>query len=206
MQDYFGKVSWYKPGKDNNAIKLNIIEKTNLQLIKSEEAARPDDPTDESLSDGVEAAPHEDWTEEAVAGQIRKYFDAVNETFAEGSNQNPFDLDKRFYSTYWNEVYDAVNDKESNVTSVEERLFVDDLHWTAGMETPLEARDIKVELLTGTTAEATLTLVDVGHGSRQKVILSLDYERGIWRISNWLEKSHDPSGSILVKMEKYIGL
>ena len=202
----FGKVSWYKPGKDNNAIKLNIIEKTNLQLIKSEEAARPDDPTDESLSDGVEAAPHEDWTEEAVAGQIRKYFDAVNETFAEGSNQNPFDLDKRFYSTYWNEVYDAVNDKESNVTSVEERLFVDDLHWTAGMETPLEARDIKVELLTGTTAEATLTLVDVGHGSRQKVILSLDYERGIWRISNWLEKSHDPSGSILVKMEKYIGL
>lgn len=206
LQDYFGKVSWYKPGKDNNAIKLNIIEKTNLQLIKSEEAARPDDPTDESLSDGVEAAPHEDWTEEAVAGQIRKYFDAVNETFAEGSNQNPFDLDKRFYSTYWNEVYDAVNDKESNVTSVEERLFVDDLHWTAGMETPLEARDIKVELLTGTTAEATLTLVDVGHGSRQKVILSLDYERGIWRISNWLEKSHDPSESILVKMEKYIGL
>ena len=99
-----------------------------------------------------------------------------------------------------------MNDKESNVTSVEERLFVDDLHWTAGMETPLEARDIKVELLTGTTAEATLTLVDVGHGSRQKVILSLDYERGIWRISNWLEKSHDPSGSILVKMEKYIGL
>ena len=44
LQDYFGKISWYKPGNDNNAIKLNIIEQTNLQLIKSEEEARKDAP------------------------------------------------------------------------------------------------------------------------------------------------------------------
>lgn len=45
LQEYFGKVSWYKPGNDNNAIKLDIIEQTNIQLIKSEEAERPDDLT-----------------------------------------------------------------------------------------------------------------------------------------------------------------
>lgn len=45
LQEYFGKIRWYKPGSDNNAIKLNIIEQTNIQLIKSEEAERPDDPT-----------------------------------------------------------------------------------------------------------------------------------------------------------------
>lgn len=40
LQEWFGELSWYKPGKDNNAIKLNIIEETNIQLIKSEEAGR----------------------------------------------------------------------------------------------------------------------------------------------------------------------
>ncbi len=42
LQSYFGRQSWYKPGNNNKAIKLNIIEQTNLQLIKSEEAT-PDE-------------------------------------------------------------------------------------------------------------------------------------------------------------------
>lgn len=37
LRDYFSKKPWYKPGTDNAAIKLNIIEQTNLSLIKSEE-------------------------------------------------------------------------------------------------------------------------------------------------------------------------
>lgn len=40
LQEYFSKIAWYKPVDDNSTIKLNIIEQTNLQLIKSEEAAR----------------------------------------------------------------------------------------------------------------------------------------------------------------------
>ena len=38
LQEYFGKQPWYKPVADNNSIKLSIIEMTNIQLIKSEEA------------------------------------------------------------------------------------------------------------------------------------------------------------------------
>ena len=197
LQEYFGGIGWYKPGNDNNAIKLDIIEQTNLQLIKSEEADR----TEEVLGD----APY--WeTEEGVAECIREYFDAVNKTFADGSGMSPFDLDKKYYSAYWNEVYNKVNEKESNATSAEQLFFVDDNHWTAGLETPVEAKDIKVELLTSTKAEATLTLVDKRHGQSLKAILTLDFEEAIWRISNWLQKSHDTSGSILVRMEKYIGL
>ena len=196
LQEYFGKVSWYKPGNDNNAIKLDIVEQTNIQLIKSEEADR----TEEVLGD----EPY--WeTEEGVAECIREYFDAVNKTFAEGSGMSPFDLDKKYYSAYWNEVYNKVNEKESNATSAEQLFFVDDNHWTAGLETPVEVKDIKVEFLTDTMAEATLTLVDKRHGQSLKAILTLDFEEAIWRISNWLEKSHDTSGSILVRMEKYIG-
>ena len=37
LQEYFGNRSWYKPGNDNKAIKLNVIEQLNIQLIKSEE-------------------------------------------------------------------------------------------------------------------------------------------------------------------------
>ena len=37
LQEYFGKQPWYKPGNDNKAIKLHIIEQLNIQLIKSEE-------------------------------------------------------------------------------------------------------------------------------------------------------------------------
>ena len=73
------------------------------------------------------------------------------------------------------------------------------------METPVEAKNIKVEFLADEKAEAILTLVDKKHGHTQKVILTLVFEEAIWRISNWLEKSHDTSGSILVRMEKYIG-
>ncbi len=203
LQEYFGNVGWYKPVSDNNTIKLSIVEQTNIQLIKSEEAARPDDHEDVQ-PEGVVVAPEEDWTEEAVANQVRKYFDAVNATFAEGSDLNPFDLDKNYYSAHWNEVYDAVNVKEGQVETVEQRFFIDDNHWTAGMDTPLEVRDIRVELLTGDMAEAVFTLVAKEHGLSRKVILSLDYERGMWRISDWLEKSHDPSGSLLVRMENYI--
>ena len=196
LQEYFGKIGWYKPGNDNNAIKLDIVEQTNIQLIKSEEADR----TEEVLGD----EPY--WeTEEGVAECIREYFDAVNKTFAEGSGKSPFDLDKKYYSAYWNEVYNKVNEKESNATSAEQLFFVDDNHWTAGLETPVEAKDIKVEFLTDTQVEATLTLVDKMHGQSLKAILILDFEEAIWRISNWLEKSHDTSGSLLVKMEKYIG-
>ena len=204
LQEYFAKVDWYKPGNNNNAIRLDIIEQTNLQLIKSEEEARTESLSEEAQPDGVTAAPENDWTEEAVAKQIRKYFDAVNKTFAKGSNLNPFDLDEEYYTAYWNEVYDAVNEKESHVATAEERFFVDDFHWTAGMDTPLEVKNIKVELLTGDSAEAVITLVEKDHGFSQKAVLSLDYERGAWRISNWLEKSHDPEDSMLVKMEKYI--
>ncbi len=38
LREHFGSQSWYNPAGDNNSIKLNIIEQTNVQLIKSEEA------------------------------------------------------------------------------------------------------------------------------------------------------------------------
>lgn len=40
LKEWFEEMPWYTPCEDNNAIRLNIIEETNVQLIKSEEADR----------------------------------------------------------------------------------------------------------------------------------------------------------------------
>lgn len=38
LKDHFGSQPWYQPVADNSSIKLSIIEMTNIQLLKSEEA------------------------------------------------------------------------------------------------------------------------------------------------------------------------
>ena len=170
-----------------------------------EDCYAPEDNGDEEDDQQMVSAPEEDWTEEAVAAQVRKYFDAVNKTFVDlDLDLNPSDLDKLFYTNYWNEVYEAVHEKDLKQQLAENMFFIDDNHWTAGLEPPLTVENIKVELLTGSMAEAAFTLVEKESGSRKKAILSLDYQRGQWCINNWLEKSNDVAGSILVQMEKYI--
>lgn len=41
LNDYFRAKSWYKPGTDNSKVHLSVIEQTNIELIKSEEAVEP---------------------------------------------------------------------------------------------------------------------------------------------------------------------
>ena len=43
LQEHFGSQPWYHPVADNNTIELGVIELTNLQLLKSEEAVADDD-------------------------------------------------------------------------------------------------------------------------------------------------------------------
>ena len=42
LQEHFGKQAWYKPVADNKTITLGLIETTNLQLLKTEEAVDDD--------------------------------------------------------------------------------------------------------------------------------------------------------------------
>ena len=54
LQDHFGSQPWYKPAASNNGIKLNIIEMTNIQLLKSEEA---EDDNNRVRYENTQAAP-----------------------------------------------------------------------------------------------------------------------------------------------------
>lgn len=42
LKDYFTNQPWYKPVADNSSVKLSVIEMTNIQLLKSEEAVSDD--------------------------------------------------------------------------------------------------------------------------------------------------------------------
>ena len=127
---------------------------------------------------------------------------------AEGSGLSPFDLDKKWYTTYWNKVYDAVNEKDGKAKQIEDCFFVDDNHWTAGLTVPLEVKNIKVEIQEDAynpVAEVTFTLIEKESGLKKNVIIELKCEGARYLINNWLEKSHNAKGSILSQMEKYIG-
>ena len=64
LQEHFGKQAWYKPVADNNSIKLSLIELTNIQLLKSEEAVEDENRV---RYENTEAAPK---MAEAVDGVI----------------------------------------------------------------------------------------------------------------------------------------
>ena len=49
LKDHFARQAWYKPVADNSSITLSIIEQTNLQMIKSEEAVPQKDRIDGKL-------------------------------------------------------------------------------------------------------------------------------------------------------------
>ena len=42
LQEYFKEQPWYEPVQDNSSIKISVVERTNLEMIKSEEAT-PDE-------------------------------------------------------------------------------------------------------------------------------------------------------------------
>ncbi len=55
LKDYFALQPWYKPVANNNQVTLNIIEQTNIQLIKSEEAMPQNDRINSDKYQGLPA-------------------------------------------------------------------------------------------------------------------------------------------------------
>lgn len=161
--------------------------------------------TSDGASDEEEGDEPWSLTPDGVEERLQEYFDALNE-LSTGGTHDPANLSRRFYSTYWNEVYEAVSEKDGKAESAEHCFFVDENFWAAGLLAPVAMKDVQVEFVSEENAEATLTLVETESGLEKKVILDLCAERGNWLINNWLKKKRDPEGSLLAEMEEYIGL
>ncbi|MBR4380731.1 MAG: YARHG domain-containing protein [Bacteroidaceae bacterium] len=195
LQEYFSNVRWYKPGNNNDAIKLSIVEQMNIQLIKSEEASRPEDPKEEVL-EGTSV----EMIEEDIVGRIRELYDVIA--------QKKEDINRFACHTWWDTIA-AVDRKDADVEEI--GFFNDDL-WTQMQDDnpdAFEVRDIKfleLDLNKGTA------LVDfVLWSSIQTVHQKFEFcrEEGDWRVHNIIRYYTDSDGKeaeddLLEAMIKYL--
>ena len=164
-------------------------------LVKSTEVA--DEP--EMLADGVDTAPEDQWTEEAVEKQLKKIYAEVSKAYASGKESNT-DLDGMFCTADFNELQRQVrviNTKKSS----NKRFENEQIRWTYGLDLPVTPKNIKVNLLTGNIAEATFELSSGEQWMYTK--LTLDWEDNQWKIRTWNEVG-DNSSDLYDEMYKYV--
>ena len=150
--------------------------------------------------DGVEVAPDDQWTEEAVEQQLQKIYAEVSKAFTSGKESNP-ELDDKFCTAEFNNVQRqvrAINAKKTSNKRFENDLF----RWTYGLDLPVTPQNIKVNLLTGNIAEATFELASGEQWLYTK--LTLDFEGGQWKIRSW-NTVGDTNSDLLDDMCKYVG-
>ncbi|MBO4673964.1 MAG: hypothetical protein J5616_06415 [Bacteroidaceae bacterium] len=169
-------------------------------LVDTPEARTADEP--QMQADGVDVAPADQWTEDAVAQQLKKIYAEVSKVYAPSKDgmENNTDLDAMFCTKDFNEVQcqvRAINAKKSSG----KRFERDDIRWTYGMDVPVTPKNIKVDLLTGNTAEATFELSSGEQWMYTK--LTLDWEDGQWKIRSWNVVGDDNS-DLLDEMYKYV--
>ena len=161
-------------------------------------------PTDTMQADGPEGiAPDDQWTEEAVAAQIKKIYADVSRAFtpSEDGLENNIDLDAMYCTQYWNETLQQVRAINAKKPLDQQRFYNDEIRWTYGLGTPLTPKNIKVELTTGNMATATF---DLACGEQwMHTVLALDWEGDQWRINSW-EEVGDNSQDLLIEMLEYV--
>lgn len=152
--------------------------------------------------DGVEVAPDDQWTEEAVERQIRKIYAEVSQAYAPSKDglENNTDLDGMFCTGFFNELQRQIRVINAKKTSGK-RFERDDIRWTYGMDVPVTPQNIHVTLLTGNIAEATFEL----HSGEQwlHTKLTLDWEDNQWKIRSWNEVG-DNSSDLIDEMSQYV--
>ena len=159
-----------------------------------------DDPA--MVADGVDVAPEDQWTEEAVSQQIKKIYAEVSKAYAPSKDglENNTDLDGMFCTKDFNELQRQIRIINSKKTS-NRRFEREDLRWTYGMEVPVTPRNIKVELVTGNIAEASFELSSGEQWMYTKLIL--DWEDNQWKIRSWNEVGDDNS-DLFDEMSEYV--
>ena len=169
-------------------------------LIEAPETDIADEPG--MQADGVEVAPANQWTEDAVAQQIKKIYAEVSKTYVPSKDgmENNTDLDAMFCTQGFNDVQRQVRAINAKKTSGK-RFEREDIRWTYGMDVPVTPQNIKVELMTGNIAEATFEL----HSGEQWMYtkLTLDWEGNQWKIRSWNEVGDD-NNDLLDEMHKYV--
>ena len=177
-------------------------DSTAIDSTMTKTASLATSDADELVADGVDVAPADQWTEEAVAQQIKTIYAEVSKTYAPSKDgmENNTDLDAMFCTQGFNDVQRQVRAINAKKTSGK-RFEREDIRWTYGMDVPVTPQNIKVELMTGNIAEATFEL----HSGEQWMYtkLTLDWEGNQWKIRSWNEVGDD-NNDLLDEMHKYV--
>lgn len=179
-------------------------EKDDTEMVEDESDDEEPSEDDLDYADGVNSAPEEDWTEEAVADAIRKAYKEANLIYAPREDDLEPNID--VYAMYCSDGFNEILNKVRAIDAQQDNfdncfLSGQDLTWNYWGEGSVKPENIQVTLLTGDMAEASFQLTHGQEWMQTKV--SLYYENGHWRINDWLQVGDDES-SKLQRMVDYI--
>lgn len=176
-------------------------ENTDSLSANTDTPTASDDPA--MVADGVNVAPEDQWTEEAVTRQLKKIYAEVSKTYASSGEgmENNTDLDGMFCTKDFNELQRQIRVINAKKKADDRRFENEQIRWTYGMDVPVTPQNIKVELLTGNMAEATFEL----HSGEQWMYtkLTFDWEDNQWKIRSWSEVGDD-NNDLFDEMSKYV--
>ena len=176
-------------------------ENTDSLSANTDTPTASDDPAMEA--DGVNVAPEDQWTEEAVTRQLKKIYAEVSKAYASSGDgmENNTDLDGMFCTKDFNELQRQIRVINAKKKADDRRFENEQIRWTYGMDVPVTPQNIKVELLTGNMAEATFEL----HSGEQWMYtkLTFDWEDNQWKIRSWSEVGDD-NNDLFDEMSKYV--
>ncbi|MBR1447937.1 MAG: hypothetical protein IJ588_04200 [Prevotella sp.] len=185
--------------------KTNNSESENTDALSSDTISTADEQL-AAQTDGVEAAPADLWTEEAVKQHVRQMYDRLNETAAYVDfNQ----LDEEFCTGYYLGLKRNIARHDENAQG-DMRFMGDEggYRWMVGVGAPLEIVMLEADLLAGNEARARVKFkIDPKFADEQEghnfMILELWMENGRWRVNNFDAPEAFGKGGYLNMMETY---
>ncbi len=159
-------------------------------------------------ADGVEAAPADLWTEDAVKLHVRQMYDRLNE-LVNTASFNLNQMDEEFCTGYYLSVKHNIALHDANAKG-DMRFYGDEggYRWWVGVGAPLKIASLEAELLTGNQARAVVSFkIDPKFIDEQKghdtMTLELWMENGRWRVNNFFVPETFGDCGYLGMMEAY---
>lgn len=139
-------------------------------------------------------------TQETITNRLKAIYAHVSKAYDISLNEY-VDLDKLYCSRDWQETYAAVEELDNQKETAEEMFFVEDMHWTNGLEVPLSVDNFEITMKNDGTALVLFNLCDTYDNSMRQCV-SMVFEDDEWKIDSWISPWGD--WNMLEDMKNYI--
>ena len=139
-------------------------------------------------------------TQQTIANRLKAIYEHVSKAYDINLNEY-VKLEKLYCSRDWQETYAAVEELDNQKETSEEMFFVEDMHWTSGLEVPLSVDNFKITTENDGTVLAYFDLCDT-NGECMRQCVTMVFEDGEWKINSWVSPWGD--WNMLEDMKNYI--